>query len=138
MNGYSSIVLEHFASPRNVGRLADASAVGTAGRPGHGNYVVLFLQIEDGRICQVKYLTHGCPAVIASGSMLTVLLQGKDTATAEELTAEQLLESLGRLPLGKEHGARLAIEALQDGLREYRKHSPGEEVDGTKNAEPIG
>lgn len=119
MEWYSSIVLDHVTSPRNVGSLADANAVGRAGVQGQGNYLVLYLKIEGEEIKRASFQTYGCPAAIASGSLMTSWLKGKTIEEAKNFTAEELKSALGGLPLGKEHCPRLAISALQDALRNY-------------------
>jgi nitrogen fixation NifU-like protein len=109
---YSAIVMDHFGSPRNVGELDHPDAVGAAGQPGRGNYMVLHFRVDGGRIVQCGFLTYGCPPAIAAGSLLTELVKGKRVEDALELTPAELEEALGGLPLGRKHCAALAIEAL--------------------------
>ena len=110
------IVMEHFAHPRNIGALEAPDAVGQAGVPGQGNYLVLHLRGEGERIVEARYQTYGCPGTIASGSVLTEWAMGKTLAEAAALTPSELEALLGGLPLGREHCASLAVEALRDAL----------------------
>jgi nitrogen fixation NifU-like protein len=116
---YSSEVLEHFSTPKNAGRLDDANAVGRAGEPGQGNYVVLQLRIEGSRIARVAFQSFGCPAAIASGSVTTELVSGKTVAEASRVTGQEILDALGGLPPGRTHCADLAVSALKDALSHY-------------------
>ena len=109
---YSAVVMDHFASPRNVGELSDADVVGKAGEPGRGNYMVLYFKLDGDRIAECAFMTYGCPPAIAAGSLVTELVRGKQVAEAMELTPAQVEEALGGLPLGRKHCAALAIEAL--------------------------
>lgn len=114
---YSPIVLDHFGNPRNVGPLARYQARGVAGTPEAGPFMILYLDIQEGRIVNAAFQTYGCGPAIASGSMLTELIKGKSVDEARSLDSSALLHSLGGLPLGKEHCAAIAISALSDALR---------------------
>jgi nitrogen fixation NifU-like protein len=114
---YSQIVLDHFHNPRNVGPLEGATHKGVAGFPGEGQYVILFLKIEEGIIQKVAYNVNGCPAMVGAASFLTEFLVGQNALDAIKLTAEQLIKKLGGLPEGKEHAALMAIEALNTALK---------------------
>ena len=124
---YSATVLDHFARPRNVGVLEDASAVGHGGIPGRGNYLVLYLRIERARISEARFQTYGCPAAIASGSILTELVTGRTVAEVGAFEEEYLTEKLGGLPLGREHCAQLAVTALRAALEQWEQNERGEE-----------
>jgi nitrogen fixation NifU-like protein len=113
---YSPTILDHFSNPRNVGELLDADAVGTAGTPGRGNYLVLYLKLAEGCITDCGFLTYGCPPAIAAGSVLTELLKGMPTEQARNISAADIEAALGGLPLGKKHCAALAAEALKGAL----------------------
>ena len=79
--------------------------------------MILYLKIEDERIAAAKYHTVGCGPTIASGSMLTEMINGKSIAECRELTVENLIEALDGMPPDKLHCPALAIGALKDALR---------------------
>jgi nitrogen fixation NifU-like protein len=74
---YSAKVMEHFANPHNVGELPDANGVGEVGNPKCGDIMRMYLKIENNVIVDVKFLTFGCGAAIATSSMATDLIKGK-------------------------------------------------------------
>ena len=74
---YSAKVMEHFANPHNVGELPDANGVGEVGNPKCGDIMRMYLKIENNVIVDVKFLTFGCGAAIATSSMATDLIEGK-------------------------------------------------------------
>ena len=115
---YSATVLDHFHNARNVGALEAPDAVGVAGEPGRGNYLVLHLRLAGERITACGFQTFGCAPAIAAGSLLTELIKGRTVAEALALTPRQLEEALGGLPLGRRHCAALAVAALQEALQE--------------------
>lgn len=123
---YSRAVLDHFHAPRNVGELPAPDAVGTAGEPGRGNYMVLHLNLHQDHIVACGFLTFGCASAIAAGSCLTETIKGKPVAEALQLTPEALETALGGLPLGKRHCAALAIQALHAALTNSEDPPAGE------------
>lgn len=115
---YSQAVQDHFHKPRNLGPLLAASHCGRASIPGGGPYVVLWLLIQEDRICNAAYKTYGCPAAVAAASAAVELLQGKTRAFAESLETTVIVDVLGGLPEGKEHCPELVIAALRAALTE--------------------
>ena len=114
---YSQVASEHFHQLRRVGPLEGATHTGTAGTPGEGPYVVLWVRVEGEIICAAAYKTFGCPAAIASASVLAELVEGKRVAEALAIDEGALTQALGGLPEGKDHCPRLAIEALGQALQ---------------------
>ena len=103
MAKYSETLTEHVMAPRNGGVIEDTDLTGHAGSPGRGAFMILFLKVEDDRIAAAKYHTVGCGPTIASGSMLTEMINGKSIAHCRELTVENLIEALDGMPPDKPH-----------------------------------
>ncbi|MBX3117423.1 MAG: iron-sulfur cluster assembly scaffold protein [Fimbriimonadaceae bacterium] len=114
----SPIAAEHVHSPRNAGELEDATHVGTGGTPGEGPYVRLWLILEEGTVRKATYACNGCPSSIAAASMSALLLAGRTVAQALSIDARDVMTVLGGLPEGKEYYADLAVQAIQDALKE--------------------
>ena len=91
---YSAKVMEHFANPHNVGELPDANGVGEVGNPKCGDIMRMYLKIENNVIVDVKFLTFGCGAAIATSSMATDLIKGKTVDEALKLTNKAVVEAL--------------------------------------------
>ena len=66
---YSEKVMDHFANPRNVGEIENASGVGTVGNAKCGDIMRMYLDIQDNVIRDAKFKTFGCGAAIATSSM---------------------------------------------------------------------
>ena len=47
-------------------------------------------------------------------------MEGREPAVLALLEAEDLMQVLGGLPLGKEHCAYLAVNALRDALKQWQ------------------
>ena len=100
---YSAKVMEHFANPHNVGELPDANGVGEVGNPKCGDIMRMYLKIENNVIVDVKFLTFGCGAAIATSSMAPDLIKGKTVDEALKLTNKAVVEALEGLPPIKAH-----------------------------------
>ncbi len=122
MRKYSETLTEHVMLPRNGGSIENPDLTGHAGVPGRGAFMILYLRIEDERVAVAKYHTVGCGPTIASGSMLTEMINGKPIAHCRELTVENLIEALDGMPPDKLHCPALAIGALKDALAKW--HHP--------------
>ena len=67
----------------------------------------------------VKFLTFGCGAAIATSSMATDLIKGKTVDEALKLTNKAVVEALEGLPPIKVHCSVLAEQAVKAALSDY-------------------
>ncbi len=116
---YSEQVIEHFTNPRNVGVIEDADGVGKVGNPVCGDMMEMSIKIDDEVITDIKFRTFGCGAAIATSSIATELIMGKNIDEALELTNRAIAEALGGLPAVKMHCSVLAADALKMALADY-------------------
>ncbi len=119
--GYSDKVMDHFANPRNVGEIVDASGVGDVGNPVCGDIMRMFIKVEGDRIVDAKFKTFGCGAAIATSSMVTELVKGKTVKEALGISNHAVAEALGGLPPKKLHCSVLAEQALRSAIDDYLK-----------------
>ncbi len=133
---YSTKVMEHFANPRNVGEIEDASGIGNVGNPVCGDIMRMYIKVEDGIITDVKFKTFGCGAAIATSSMATELIKGKTVEEALAVTNATVAEALGGLPPIKMHCSLLAEQALKSAINDYLKKTTGHGLEGFKEEEP--
>ena len=92
---YSEKVMDHFANPRNVGEIENASGVGEVGNATCGDIMRMYLDIEDGVIKDCKFKTYGCGAAVATSSMATEMIKGKTIPEALKVTNAAVAEALG-------------------------------------------
>ena len=116
---YSAKVMEHFAHPHNVGEIPDANGVGEVGNPKCGDIMRMYLKIENNIIVDVKFLTFGCGAAIATSSIATEMIKGKRIEDALALTNKEVVDALGGLPAHKLHCSVLAEEAVKSAVKDY-------------------
>ena len=116
---YSEKVMDHFRNPRNVGVIEDADGVGEVGNPVCGDIMKIYLKIENDIIVDVKFETFGCGSAIASSSMATEMIKGKNIHEAMALTNKAVAEALDGLPAHKLHCSVLAEEAVKSAVKDY-------------------
>jgi len=123
---YTEKVMEHFLTPKNVGRLDDANAEAEIGNPACGDIIKLYLKLneETGIIEDISFQTFGCGAAIATSSMTTEMAKGLTIEEALDLTREQVADELGGLPANKMHCSNMAADALHKALKEYQEKHP--------------
>jgi nitrogen fixation NifU-like protein len=115
---YSATVLEHFARPRNLGRLPGASGQGVAGDLRDGPVqITIAVRVERdeagaARIAVARFRAFGCSAAIASSSMATVLIEGQTMREAATLTPEAIVAALDGLPEDRLYAPSFAAEAV--------------------------
>ena len=118
---YSKNVMDHFANPRNVGVIEDASGVGTVGNAKCGDIMQFFIKVEDDKIVDVKFKTFGCGAAIATSSAATEMIKGMTIDEALTFTNKAVIEKLGGLTSSKIHCSVLAEEALHEAIKDYKE-----------------
>ncbi len=118
---YSEKVMDHFSNPRNVGEVDNADGSGTVGNAACGDIMKLTIKVEDNKITDVKFKTFGCGAAIATSSMVTELVKGKDLNDAEAISNATVAEALDGLPPVKMHCSNLAADALHAAIEDYKK-----------------
>jgi nitrogen fixation NifU-like protein len=124
---YSDKVIDHYENPRNVGSMDKADpnvGTGLVGAPACGDVMKLQLKInDDGVIEDAKFKTFGCGSAIASSSLVTEWVKGKNVDEANALSNSQIAEELA-LPPVKIHCSVLAEEAVKAAIYDY-KHKKG-------------
>lgn len=111
---YREVILDHYAHPRNRGRLdpSDIAVEGT--NPLCGDELALFVRLRDGRVDDVRFEGRGCSISQASTSMMTAAIKGK---TLEE--ARGLIRQFKEMMHGKEPGEDLGDLAALAGVRKF-------------------
>ena len=118
---YNSLVMDHFAHPRNRGEMENPDGVGEARNPACGDTMRLFIRVEADRITEATFLTFGCGAAIASSSITTEMIKGKTIEEALSLSDRKIAEALGGLPPTKIHCSVLSEKAIRAAILDYQK-----------------
>ena len=114
---YTERTLKEAYNPKNVGELKDPGGAARVTGP-CGDTMQIHLKVnakEDlsDKIVDCKFITDGCGASVACGSVITELVKGKTIEEASMLTPESILAVLGGLPEENIHCAALAVDTLK-------------------------
>ena len=118
---YNETLIDHFMHPRNVGEIEKPDAMAVVGDPTCGDFIRVYIKVDDGRISAFKFLTQGCPGAISTSSIATELAIGKTLEEALKLTDNDVIEAAGGIPARKAHCSLLAIKGLHQAILDYRK-----------------
>ena len=123
---YREIILDHYRAPRNRGELEVPPAHQVEGfNPLCGDEVILYLDVENGVVSEIKIAGQGCSISQASTSMMSAAVKGKSVEETRTVTrAFKALMSIHESKIGGDEeadatavdlaGVRLGdLEALQ-------------------------
>jgi nitrogen fixation NifU-like protein len=82
---YKDVLLEHFRHPRNKGELAGADTVRRGSNPRCGDDIEVGLFLNGDILESVKFRGRGCSLCIASASLMTEAVSGRNRAEARRL-----------------------------------------------------
>ena len=120
---YSNKVIDHYENPRNVGTFEqdeDGVGTGVVGAPACGDVMKLQIKVgEDGVIQDAKFKTYGCGSAIASSSLVTEWVKGKNLEEAGNIKNSDIAAELA-LPPVKIHCSILAEDAIKAAINDYR------------------
>ena len=88
---YQEIILDHGKNPRNKGKCDGFTNDAKAHNPLCGDKVHMYLKLnKDKEIENLSFEGEGCAISLASASILTDIIKGKDFITAKKITNEFL------------------------------------------------
>jgi nitrogen fixation NifU-like protein len=83
---YREIILDHYRAPRNRGELPVPPAHKVEGfNPLCGDEVVLYLQLDDGVVTDLRTAGQGCSISQASTSMMSAAVKGKPIGEVRDI-----------------------------------------------------
>lgn len=121
---YREIILDHFKNPRNFGKLKNPSASFSLYNSACGDKITIDIVIKnkeqttDNKIInEIKFTGEGCAISIASASMLTEKVMGRNIIDVAKMNTEEVLKMLGiNLTPTRLKCALLPLEVLQKTL----------------------
>jgi nitrogen fixation NifU-like protein len=121
---YGDKVLDHYENPRNVGTMDKNDpnvGTGLVGAPACGDVMRLQVKIsDDGKIEDAKFKTFGCGSAIASSSLVTEWVKGRNVEEALTIKNTQIAKELA-LPPVKIHCSVLAEDAIKAAIADWKK-----------------
>lgn len=115
---YKSNIIEHYKNPRNTKRLDNSTHHTEVSNTTCGDEIELWLDVQDGIVKEVAHETRGCAICVASMSMLSQWLKGRDLAKLDDMDMEGFV--LEQLQMEKGSGrikcAMLSVEGVKRSL----------------------
>ncbi|NOR53117.1 MAG: iron-sulfur cluster assembly scaffold protein [Candidatus Aminicenantes bacterium] len=129
MMRFSDKVIEHFSNPQNVGIIECPEGIATITNPVCGDVTEIYLRIKEGIIEDAKFKSFGCAVTIASASVFTENIKGKEISKlvsgSDEETVRQLVglveNELGELPPQKLHCPPATVQAFLEAILQYNE-----------------
>ena len=88
---YQEIILDHGKNPRNKGKCEEFNKDAKAHNPLCGDKVHIYLKLnKDKKVENLSFEGEGCAISLASASILTDVIKGKDFITAKKITNDFL------------------------------------------------
>ncbi|KAM3350331.1 hypothetical protein ACQJBY_022860 [Aegilops geniculata] len=120
---YHERVVDHYNNPRNVGSFdKDDPNVGTGlvGAPACGDVMKLQIRVDEGtgKIVDACFKTFGCGSAIASSSVATEWVKGKQMEEVVSIKNTEIAKHLS-LPPVKLHCSMLAEDAIKAAVKDY-------------------
>ena len=115
---FSKTVIEHSSDPRNIGNIDDANGYARVTGPSDET-MEIWLKVDGDTIVKAGFSSTGCGITIASGSVITEMVKGKNTNDALAIGQQDVLDALGGLPDDNKHCALLASNTLKAAIIDY-------------------
>ena len=120
---YHQNLIDHYENPRNVGSLDKKRknvGNGLVGAPACGDVMKLQVEVDKtGIIKKAKFKTFGCGSAIASSSLATEIIIGKNIEEALKIENKDIAKYL-KLPPVKLHCSMLAEDAIKNAIKDYK------------------
>ncbi len=115
-------LVEHMANPNNYGSLEDADAIGIGENPQNKEKVIIYINVKDGEIPQIKdirFQAIACMTTVVAGSIITKEAENLTFDKAEELIAVTL-GMLENVPPDQAACSEMVAVALRAAMDTYK------------------
>ena len=92
---YKEYILDHYRNPRNFGHLERVDASAEDLNPLCGDKIRFELELEDGKVKDVRFSGKGCAISQASASMLSESIKGMKLEDVARMSREEVIENVG-------------------------------------------
>ena len=136
---YIENLLDYYQSPRNKGRIENATVSVSGGNPGCGDVVTMYVTIEDGVAKAIQFEGQGCTISQAGASMVAEKYEGAPIQEIEQASTDDMIDEMGReVVFSRLRCATVGIGTLKGAIRQYRQDQimKGLESDTVSDVDP--
>ena len=117
MNIYAKNILDHYQRPHNFGPLDGAVEYHELNRS-CGDDITVYTKVDDHKLSQVSFTGHGCSISMATTSILSEVLIGRDIQDILKLDLDDIRKILGiDVSLRREKCAMIGLRAIQGAIK---------------------
>ncbi len=120
----NDIILEHLMNPRNYGQIDDCGCCGIGYDDKSGEFVIVYMNIEDDTISDIKFSAQACQDTIVAGSMFTEMVIGDKLANGAK-SALFVRDKIKEAPLKQRACTSLVITAFEACMKNYENRALG-------------
>jgi len=114
MDIYQENLIDHYNNPRNYGSFDKASTAAKAENVSCGDSINIELMMSGKKISDIRFNGEGCAVCIASTSLLTEFVKGKNLDQCKNLSYSDIKSLLGvELSPSRIKCASIGLEALK-------------------------
>lgn len=84
---YRQVIMDHYKRPRNKKKIAEDELTVELNNPSCGDQILLSMQLVDNKITSIHFAGDGCSISMASASMMTEAVKGKEIAEVKGIIA---------------------------------------------------
>ena len=119
---YQEIILDHGKNPRNKGKCADYNHDAKAHNPLCGDKVHIYLKLDkEKKIVDLSFEGEGCAISLASASILTDTLKGKDLSFTKKMSEDflNMIKSKTKITLNSLTEDQITTITSLSGVQEF-------------------
>ena len=119
---YQEIILDHAKNPRNKGKCENFNHDAKAHNPLCGDKVHIFLNLDDDKnIKGLSFEGEGCAISLASASILTDTLKGKDLFFTKKITNDflNMIKTKSKITLNSLSDDQITTISSLSGVQEF-------------------
>lgn len=95
MNMYRNHILDLYKNPLNKGKISDETTAWEEYNTTCGDKIRISIKVEANKVIDIKFDGIGCAISIASASLLTENLKGKNIQEIKNMHGEDMIDILG-------------------------------------------
>jgi len=119
----SKKAIDRFRNPQNVGKIENPDGIGPVGDSSWGIDLELYIKVKEGIITSARFKAFGCAATIATISMVSEMLEGKNIKHALAISNDEIAAALDGLPPSKMYCAELGRELIKSAIDDFTRRN---------------
>lgn len=118
---YRETIIEYSKNPLNYGKIENPDVTFHDANPLCGDSIDIDMKIDDNKVTDIKFHGKGCAICMASSSVLTESVKGKNIEEVKDMEKNNILSQLGleHLQAVRIKCATLSLKVFKSALYNY-------------------